>query len=117
MSRQSFGSVRRLRSGRWQARYCNGLGERIPAPQTFATKTDARRWLAGVETDLARGTYVDPRAGKMLFATWADAWLNSKPHKRAATLARDSTAIDTHFKPLLGTMALAKITPCTSTPS
>jgi hypothetical protein len=35
----------------------------VPAPHTFPTKTAADRYLAGVETDIGRGTWFDPRAG------------------------------------------------------
>jgi hypothetical protein len=54
MSRRRFGSVRRLPSGRWQVRYRTGDGRQHTAPETFATKTEATRHLAQVETDLGR---------------------------------------------------------------
>ena len=54
-ARRRFGSVRRLPSGRWQARYWDAADNRITAPTTFATKTDAQRWLSAAETDMARG--------------------------------------------------------------
>lgn len=37
-----FGRVRKLPSGRWQARYHGPDGVDRPAPATFATLTDAR---------------------------------------------------------------------------
>ena len=51
---RSFGSIRQLPSGRYQARYWH-LGKQIPADTTFANKTDARRWLATIEADMFRG--------------------------------------------------------------
>ena len=69
--RRSFGSVRRLPSGRWQARYRDVAGKSHTAPETFATRPEATRFLAQVETDLARGEWTDPRAGRVLFAEWA----------------------------------------------
>ena len=51
---RSFGNIRKLPSGRYQARYWH-LGKQIPADTTFANKTDARRWLATVEADMVRG--------------------------------------------------------------
>jgi hypothetical protein len=62
-SRRRLGRVRRLPSGRWQARYPDGSGDDVPAPETFASTGDAARWLVMVEADMARGQYVDPRAG------------------------------------------------------
>ena len=51
---RSFGNIRKLPSGRYQARYWH-LGKQIAADTTFANKTDARRWLATVEADMVRG--------------------------------------------------------------
>jgi hypothetical protein len=48
----SFGSVRKLPSGKFQVRYFH-LGRRIAADSTFATKADARAFLAGVEGAVA----------------------------------------------------------------
>ena len=56
MSRRQFGRIRQLPSGRWQARYALEDGELRTAPRTFPTKGDAARYLASVETDLARAT-------------------------------------------------------------
>ena len=111
MGRRQFGTVRRLPSGRWHARYWNGLGERVTAPETFATKGDAQRWLATVQSEQLHGTYVDPRAGRVLFADWAEDWLASKPDKRAASIARDRAALRTHFNPAFGQLPLTAITP------
>lgn len=73
-----FGSIRKLPSGRYQVRYFH-LGKRIPADTTFGTKADAHAFLAGVETDLRRGDYVDPTAGRITFANYADWWLEQRP--------------------------------------
>jgi hypothetical protein len=37
------------------------------APSTFPTKTDATRFPAVVEADIARRLYIDPRAGRVTF--------------------------------------------------
>ena len=62
MGRRRSGSVRKLASGRWQARYLDPSDGRVTAPETFATKTEAQRRLAAVETDLGRGDWYDPKA-------------------------------------------------------
>jgi integrase len=111
MGRRQFGSVRRLPSGKWQVRYHNGLGERVVAPDTFATKADAQRWLAVAQADILRGTFIDPSAGRITFAEWAEDWLASKPGKRATSLARDRAALRTHLIPALGPLPLSAITP------
>lgn len=111
MGRRHFGTVRRLPSGRYQARYSDEHGNRIAAPGNFQTKTEARRWLSAVQTDMFRGVLLEPSAGQVPFSTWAEEWLTTKPGQRAATLARDRAAIVTHFEPLLGDMVLSSITP------
>lgn len=54
--RRRFGRVRKLRSGRWQARYRAPDGQDHRAPETFKTKTAADRWLVALETDLIAGS-------------------------------------------------------------
>lgn len=65
--------IRKPPSGRYQARYWH-LGRQIPADDTFATKTDARAWLASVETDLRRGERVNPAASYVQFGEYATEW-------------------------------------------
>src|SRR5215210_3394243 len=116
--RRQFGTVRRLESGRWQARYHSVDGSRFPAPGTFATKADAARWLASVETDQSRGTWVDPEAGKVVFAAYAEGWLAGKPRLSPRTREIYAAQLRLHILPsvsadvpALGTILLGKITP------
>jgi integrase len=74
MARRHFGTIRKLPSGRWQAKY-RAAGKLVPAPRTFTTKGEAAVWLSSVETDLARGNWVDPKAGKLTLTEYAWAWL------------------------------------------
>ncbi len=97
MSRRQFGRVRQLPSGRWQARYAVEDGELRTAPCTFPTKGDAARYLATIETDLARGQYIDPRLGTVTLSEWADQWL-ARPGKRANSIARDRQALEAFLK-------------------
>jgi excisionase family DNA binding protein len=87
MRRRRFGSVRRLPSGRWQARYRTSDGRQHTAPETFAAKADAARHLAQVETDLSRGQWSDPRLGRTTFAEWAARWEATTVNLRANTRA------------------------------
>ena len=65
---RSFGTIRRLPSGRWQARYRGPDGALRSAPSTFTRKTDAARWLALTEAELLGGGWIDPDAGRVPFA-------------------------------------------------
>lgn len=107
-SRRRFGRVRRLPSGRWQARYPDGSGQDVPAAQTFATKGDATRWLVVVEADIARGRHVGLGAGRVTLRQWADQWL-ARPGKRANSVARDRQALAV-FMADLGDRSLASLT-------
>lgn len=108
-TKRHFGSVRKLPSGRWQARYRDGSGSQVAAPTTFATKGDANRFLATMEADLVRGQYLDPRAARLTLREWATEWLD-RPGKKPASIARDRQALDV-FMPMLGGLPLSAITP------
>ena len=62
MVRRSFGLVRKLPSGRWQASYHHPkFGKRVNAPSTFQSKGDANAWLSAQETGFrGGGPVVDP---------------------------------------------------------
>src|SRR5918995_4351007 len=76
--RRTFGYVRKLPSGRWQASYLDErTRERVRAPWTFATKADANLWVASVETDMARGEHLPPDLARRPFEEWAQEWLHS----------------------------------------
>ncbi len=114
MSRRKFGTVRRLASGRWQARVPGPNGELLPAPQTFATSAEASRYLASVETDIARGLWVDPRGSSVLLADYSRAWLQERTVRGRSLAAR---TIDTYHHslnawilPTLGGLPLDRIT-------
>lgn len=74
-NRASFGTTRKLPSGRWQARYPEANGQRVTAPTTFETKRDALDYLAGVRADKMRGTFRDHRAGTAPFGPYAEEWI------------------------------------------
>jgi hypothetical protein len=62
MSRASTGHIRKLSSGRYQARFTFPDGVRRPAPTTFQTKKDANAWLAQQNADVSRGVWSPTKA-------------------------------------------------------
>lgn len=72
-----FGNIRKLPSGRYQARYWY-LGKQVPADTTFTTKADARRWLAMAEAGLQTGRQVNPNDGRERFGDFAQRWLDQR---------------------------------------
>lgn len=77
--------MRKLPSGRWQARYSGPDGKDRPAPDTFETKADAERWLSAVETDLARGQWIDPSANETTLRQWSVLWRANRPDLKVRT--------------------------------
>jgi len=108
MARREFGSLRKLPSGRWQASYWMN-GTRNVAPMTFSTRTDARRWLVNVETEIGRGDWVDPLNARVLFAQWAELWKTTVVDLRPSTLARDFGYVDRYLVPSFGSRELGQI--------
>jgi integrase len=107
--RRTFGNVRRLQSGRYQARYLDPSGHRHRAPRTFATVADANGWLSATEAEIARGAWVDPRAGTITFAEYAASWLESRPGLRPRTVELYQSLLDRHLVPALGDRQLGKL--------
>jgi hypothetical protein len=64
--RRRFGAVRRLPSGRYQARYPGPDGVVRPADDTFETKSQAEVWLARKEAEILEGDWIAPDAGRDL---------------------------------------------------
>jgi integrase len=108
--RRTFGNVRKLPSGRYQARYRDPSGYRHRAPLTFATIADANRWLSAVEAQIARGAWIDPRAGVITLAEYANGWLESRSGLRPRTVELYRSLLDHHLLPPLGDRQLAKLT-------
>src|SRR5215217_330919 len=107
--RRSFGSLRQLPSGRWQARYRDAAGKSHTAPETFATRPEAARFLAQVETDLARGEWTDPRAGRVSFAEWAARWQATTTNLRPNTRALHNYLLRRFLLPAFAETALADL--------
>jgi integrase len=107
--RRSFGSVRQLPSGRWQARYRDVTGKSHTAPETFTTRPEATRYLAQVETDLGRGEWTDPRAGRVSFAEWAGRWQATTTNLRPNTRALHGYLLRRFLLPSFADTALADL--------
>lgn len=104
--RRSFGSVRKLSSGRYQARYYGTDGRQYTArtpfdkPLTFETRADADAWLALRQSEIVRGAWrpVEPKPEVMTLQSYADAWLTDRQTKDGHPLAQ--TTLD-HYGQVL----------------
>lgn len=82
--RASFGNIRKLPSGKYQASYVVD-GTRVSLG-TFVTKTEARNQLAMVQRDKYVGEWRDPSAGEITVAQYMDDWISSSTNKADSTL-------------------------------
>ena len=101
------GKVRRLPSGRWQARF-----REHPAPCTFDTKMDAQAWLAGQVRSVSAGVWAAPSqaAPSTTLAVYAEGWLAGRD-LRPRTRALYRGLLDRHILPGLGALPLDALTP------
>ncbi|UFQ15650.1 MULTISPECIES: tyrosine-type recombinase/integrase [Streptomyces] len=108
--RRQFGRVRKLASGRYQARYVGPDGQLRPAPETFRTKKDADAWLADKQTEMRRGDWHDPDAGKVAFGQYATSWVMER---EITTTTRQlyGSLLKHHLEPTFGAVNVAEISP------
>lgn len=120
-TRRSFGRLRQLPSGRWQASYPH-RGHVYTAPATFPTKSSAEHWLKSEDDliDLDRrtpGTWTPPAdratkagAARLTFREYARAWL---AQRSIAPRTRENYSyhLEDNICPALGDLVLSEITP------
>ncbi len=114
-SRRRWGAVRKLPSGRWQARYHGPDGTLHTAPTTYETRTTAARWLSAVEVDMARGTWLDPAKGSGTLTAYASAWIGQRTVKGRPLAPRTREtyrgSLDRWITPTIGALKIADLTP------
>ncbi|MFE0186936.1 tyrosine-type recombinase/integrase [Streptomyces sp. NPDC058989] len=112
--KRRFGAIRKLPSGRHQARYPGPDGVMRPAPETFRTKTDAERWLVKIEAQISEGRWLDPSEGRTTVADWADRWYASASTElKPKTRSLYEGLIRLWIKPQLGAYPLNSVRPIT----
>jgi hypothetical protein len=102
------GWVRRLVSGRYQARYRTPGGR--TRSKTFDRRKDAEKWLRRELAVVDRGDWIDPDAGTLTVADWSDRWMATRLHIRDSTRERDETYLRSLILPRFGTRRLRDIT-------
>lgn len=130
-TKRTFGSLRKLPSGRYQARYTGPDGQEHRAATTFETKTDANKWLDLQSSAITRGLWMPPVAQSEkrqvpTFREYAPGWLAGrelKPrtrdeYRKLIGLPKEGPASTRHDKrttttllDAFGAVALDKITP------
>lgn len=99
MARRTFGNIRKLPSGRFQASYIGNDGHRHNAPRTFHTKTDANQWLTIEEASLIKGTWESPVVAHhrstipTLFRDYAERHINIQTTQHGDSLRESTKAL------------------------
>jgi len=114
----TFGTVEKLPSGRYRARYWGPDRRHHSAPTLFLTKKDARAWLALKHAEIIEHEWLPPQArrgrSKLTLAAYADTWLKTRLVKgeplRPRTKAHYRRVLDQQILPKLGSMPLTAIT-------
>ncbi|TBL39180.1 site-specific integrase [Verrucosispora sp. SN26_14.1] len=110
--RRRFGNVRRLPSGRFQARYVGPDGLERKAPHTFETERQAGKWLTVVESEIIKGEWSAPEAGEIKLEPYGRKWIaERKLQPRSRENYEDLFRL--HIRPHLGGLALGAIKPQT----
>ena len=110
-TKRSFGGIRRLPSGRYQANYTGPDSQLHNAPHTFDTREDAEAWLTDVRRQISRGDWNAKGAKKKpvtTFQTYSDRWLERRDLK-PRTRAHYRALLDNQLNPTFGKMPLRSI--------
>ena len=92
----------------WRARYRTPEGG--SRMRTFKRREGAVRFLNETRSAIDRGTFVDPKAGRVTVARWWELYRVQVP-KRPTTAARDLAVMRRWWLPALGNVQVAKLTP------
>ncbi|MBA3251461.1 MAG: site-specific integrase [Geodermatophilaceae bacterium] len=110
--KRGFGSIRRLPSGRYQARYAGPDAAEHKAPSTFDTRMDAEAWLTDRRREISRGEWFTStlRPKVIRFGEYSANWLAErtlKPRSRA----HYASLLDRLILPTFAETPLRAITP------
>lgn len=93
---------------RWLARWVDNNGD--PKSKAFEKKIDAENHVKAVDTDLIRGDYFDPEAGKILFSNLGERWLSSRVVDPASQI-RYRSVYRLHVEPKFGRRQIRAVKP------
>lgn len=117
--KRGFGSIRKLASGRFQARYTAPNGAIVTAPNTFAARVHAETWLGERRREIDLNIWTPAAATtkreKITFADYAQQWLESRQVSgrpiKARTKAHYGGMLKRELVPAFGSRPLSAITP------
>ena len=114
--RHPDGRSERVKSGlfgkgkRYRVRYIGPDGRERSQSFPDRAKRDAEAFLVSTETDKLRGAYVDPSAGRITFAEYAESWLRTRSFDES-TREVTEFRVRKHLLPFFGSRSLSSIKP------
>lgn len=127
--RRSWGKLRKLPSGRWQASYIGPDDERHAAPTTYDDKETAQLWLRNERRLVEdapdtwqppkrrlKAAQADARRRGITFAEYSASWLATRKNKRGQPLSPRTREhyrklLEEHLVPTFGPLPLRDIEP------
>lgn len=108
------GSIRKRKSGLWEAQYTVGYkenGKAIRRSLYASSKKEVREKLWEVLQQIMRDEYIEP--SRLTTADWLDQWLATYciPLKKASTCTGYEDEINLHIKPFIGDIPLQELRP------
>ncbi|MFB7917868.1 tyrosine-type recombinase/integrase [Streptomyces sp. NPDC056061] len=110
------GKERRVRTDRYgtglryRARYIGPDGSEQSKSFPDRQKRLAEKWLTNIASDMSRGQYIDPRAARITFQTYAQKWLTAHTADLSSQIVTEQR-LRLHAFPVLGTRPLDSFRP------
>ena len=104
------GALRQLPSGRWQPAILE-VGNTYTSLGTFRTRAEAEKTLAAAIADRHRGSWIDPRDGRVTFEAYSQQWLHERATLRPRTRELYEGLLRLHIVPFFGRTELGSVTP------
>lgn len=93
----------------YRARYRDPLSRQ--RSRSFAPKADAQRFLLEMESDKARGTWIDPRGADVVLADWAEEFLRLGRRLSPTTQQTYRRDLDKYVLARFGSYRIGRIPP------
>lgn len=109
MATKKFGNIRKLASGKVQARYYLPTGEQVTAG-TFDREDQAQDRLDEIEVDLRRGAHWDGRKGKTKFRDFMQRYMERRQKFASpGELANNRSYLNVHLLPAFGHVPMEQL--------
>lgn len=113
-ARRSWGAIRKLPSGRFQASYVGDDLVRHNAPRTFTSKLDGEAWLAAERRKLELGEWEPPAKQRardgLTVSEYTSVWIEQRK-LRPRTASGYRALLRNHIEPAIGDRLLIAVTP------